>query len=148
MGDAPVCAVCGNEVDPKLVRCPHCRGALDAVGEKPGAGQHRVVNLERGMPSVRDALKKFEMELQSARLTGCRALVLIHGYGSSGEGGAIREAVRAHLEIMSGRKSVKEILYGEECGKRSGPARQLMKRFPFLNEYARRRNPGITLVVI
>ncbi len=148
MAGGIVCAVCGNEVGPAFVCCPHCNSPLDPVYDKGEADQFRVVNLERGMPVVSEALKRFERELESARLSGCRALVLIHGYGSSGTGGAIRDAVRGSLQLLVDRKSIHDFLPGEECGKRSGPARQTAKRFPFLKGFTRQSNPGITLVVI
>ncbi len=148
MGNESVCAVCGNEVDPVLASCPFCseKKKPEFVGKT--AEQYRVINLERGMPVVRDALKRLVLELEMASRTGCKALVFIHGYGSSGKGGAIKDAVRKQLQYSMEQKTLREVLVGEECGKRSGQARQFLKRFPFLDEFVQRPNPGITLVII
>ena len=143
-----VCAVCGNEVDPALASCPFCREKKKPEFVRKVAEQYRVINLERGMPIVRDALKRLALELETASRTGCKALVLIHGYGSSGKGGAIKDAVRKQLQFSMDQKTLSEVLPGEECGKRSGQARHVMKRFPFLDEFVQRSNPGITLVII
>ena len=148
MGDESVCAVCGNEVDPALASCPFCSEKKKPEFVKTAAEPYRVVNLERGMPIVRDALQRFASELETASRTGCKALVLIHGYGSSGKGGAIKDAVRKQLQFCMDQKTLSEVLPGEECGKRSGHARQVAKRFPFLVEFVQRANPGITLVII
>lgn len=143
-----VCAVCGNEVDPLLASCPFCREQRKPEYITSAAEPFRVINLERGMPVVRDALKRLALELETASRAGCKALVLIHGYGSSGKGGAIKDAVRRQLQFSIDRKILNEVVPGEECGKRSGHSRQLVKRFPFLDEFVQRPNPGITLVVI
>jgi DNA-nicking Smr family endonuclease len=58
----------------------------------------KQINLERGFPTVEVACKKLVNELSTAKGQGYRAAVLIHGYGSSGVGGALRPAVRAKLK--------------------------------------------------
>ena len=148
MESESVCAVCGNEVDPALASCPFCSEKKKPEFVKTATESYRVVNLERGMPIVRDALHRLASELETASRTGCKALVLIHGYGSSGKGGAIKDAVRKQLQLCMDQKALNGVLPGEECGKRSGHARQLAKRFPFLVEFVQRPNPGITLVII
>jgi hypothetical protein len=143
-----LCTVCGNEVDPSVAICPFCKETRDPECGVQGVEQFRVINLERGMPIVRDALKRLALELETASRTGLRALVLIHGYGSSGKGGAIKDAVRGQLQLSLDRGTLSEVLPGEKCGRRSGSARQIMKRFPFLEEFVQQSNPGITLVII
>ncbi|MCL7487955.1 MAG: Smr/MutS family protein [Desulfobulbaceae bacterium] len=112
------------------------------------AEQVRIVNLERGMPLVRDALQRLALELETASMTGCRALVLIHGYGSSGRGGAIKEAVRCKLQLWLEQKAISQVLPGEEGGRRSGAARQIAKRYPDLADFVQKFNPGITVVIM
>lgn len=148
MSGQSVCTICGNDIDPALACCPFCREKKEPEFGRNTVEQYRVINLERGMPVVRDALKRLTLELESASRTGCKALVLIHGYGSSGKGGAIKDAVRRKLQLCIDQKILSEILLGEECGKRGGHARQVMKRFPFLGEFVQHYNPGITLVII
>jgi len=48
----------------------------------------KVVNLEEGMPQVEEARLRMQYELQLAKKQGYTAVKLIHGYGSSGAGGA------------------------------------------------------------
>ena len=52
----------------------------------------RTVTLEAGHPTTMQALVRMNQALSSAR-TNVGVLKLIHGYGSSGKGGAIRQAV-------------------------------------------------------
>lgn len=49
----------------------------------------RTLNLEAGFPSVDDAQRRLLAEMQSARQDGLRVLKVIHGWGSSGEGGKL-----------------------------------------------------------
>ena len=89
-------------------------------------------------------------ELEQAGSDGCRVLTLIHGYGSSGRGGIIRQDVRAQLQYLKDRGVINDLFPGEDFSSRSGSGRQLLRRFPFLRKHSdlNRANPGITLVVI
>jgi len=142
------CATCGNEVALPSAACPFCGAALASTGPEKREGEARIVNLEKGMPTVEQAVTLLRRELQMAEVHGCRVLVLIHGYGSSGRGGAIKEEVRRLLDCFREQGRINDLLPGEECRKRSGHGRHLLRRFPFLSEYFQRPNPGITLVVI
>ena len=57
----------------------------------------KIVNLEQDMPTVPMALSLLSDVLRLARDEGYAAVKIIHGYGSSGKGGAIRIAVQAEL---------------------------------------------------
>jgi len=112
--------------------------------------QYKTVNLEKGMPLVRQALAKLDQELIIARTEHCRVVLLIHGYGSSGRGGAIKKEVRAQLQFMQSRGRINDFLGGEDFSTRSGRGRQILRRFPFLRQLndLNRANRGITLVVL
>jgi hypothetical protein len=144
----PACDVCGNEFDSRLSQCPFCKAARTVSLQKNDVPPYRVVNLEKGMPVVRDALARMQGELESSRLLGCRVLVLIHGYGSSGKGGAIRREVRNRLQYLRDKVEINDFLPGEECEKRCGRFRQMIRRFPFTGGLVRKPNPGITLVIL
>jgi hypothetical protein len=143
------CAVCGNEVEPGSGCCPFCGAGLEEF--LPGQGEpHKIINLKRGMPSVEEALARLERELIQARLERRRILTLIHGYGSTGAGGVIREEGRARLHYLHYQGHIKEIVCGEDFSTRSNAGRSLLRRFPALRRHSdlNRRNPGITLVVL
>lgn len=151
-----ICGICGNRVEGALDAagpCPFCRAPRSEAGEgsAPTAQDlHRLVNLERGMPSVEQALRQLEGALASARLQGIRVLSLIHGYGSSGSGGAIRLAVRERLALLQRQGRVESAVYGEDFEGRSARGRQLLRRYPFLRRHRdlNRANPGITVVLL
>ncbi len=143
------CGVCGNEVKPGLRRCPFCESVLELV--LPGQlDLHKIINLKQGMPTVEQALLRLDRELAQARLEHRRVLTLIHGYGSSGAGGLIRQEVRDRLLYLQHRGGISAVIFGEDFSSRSGPCRDLLRRFPVLRQHhdLNRGNPGITLVVV
>jgi hypothetical protein len=148
MARAIICEVCGNERELPVSVCPFC-GAPGKTELSPTGPQYKTVNLEKGMPLASQALSRLEQELILARSERCRVLVLIHGYGSSGRGGVIRQEVRVQLQYMLDNGTVNDFVTGEEFSTRSGKGRQLLRRFPFLRQlnYLNRGNQGITLVV-
>lgn len=74
----------------------------------------REVDLERGMPTVDQAVKQLTFYLHNSRALGYKVLKLIHGYGSSGTGGRIRVEVRKYLGRLAARGEVKGFIPGEE----------------------------------
>jgi hypothetical protein len=111
---------------------------------------HKVVNLETGRPFVETALRKLEIELADARQQNLRVLTVIHGYGSSGKGGVIGVECRKFLEYLKNRGEINTFIPGEDFRQKSGPTRNLLRRFPRLadNVNLNKGNRGITLVVL
>jgi len=73
----------------------------------------KTVNLEEGMPEVRQALSRLDSELARARKEGCELVKLIHGYGSTGAGGEIRIAVQKRLREMVVAGDIGGCIFGE-----------------------------------
>lgn len=97
---------------------------------------------------VADALRALEAQLAAHRARGTRVLLVVHGYGSSGAGGAIRGAARKELRALLGRGRIRTLLLGEDYTEFDATARALRTRHPALEATFRtdRANPGITLV--
>lgn len=143
------CDVCGNDIDAGVAICPFCESRQRSSGQRGGAKRRLItVNLEAGRPVVRDAVTRLDLRLDTARLQDERLVRVVHGYGSSGSGGAIREAVRQHLEELRNRRLVRSLVRGEEYPDGSAGARELLGRHPQLRSTLRsdRSNPGITFV--
>ena len=85
--------------------------------------------------------------LMACARRGVRAAVLIHGYGSSGVGGAIRLAARRALADGSLRGVVREAVPGEQWHWRK---RELLSQCPALAPYEGRiaNNEGVTVVLL
>ena len=147
MSDHTLCEVCGNEIERLASLCPFCGSSKTYEPLEKQVPQQRVVNLENGMPTVQEALTRLRNEVKTAPQQGHRLLYLIHGYGSSGQGGAIRKEVRRQLQYMLDNGEVNDFFPGEQCGSRSGHWRQLVRRFPVLDSYGK-SNPGVTVVIL
>lgn len=150
--DTFLCQVCGNDIARGILICPFCGGKqeLQSGASIAGGTFHKVVNLERGLPLVEGALKKLQTELDSARRQNLRVLTVIHGYGSSGKGGAIGAECRKVLAYLKANGEINTFIPGEEFRLRSGATRDLLRRFPQLatNVNLNKGNRGITLVVL
>jgi hypothetical protein len=131
--------------------CPYCEHAVPAGKvRRIRGGEARVVNLKENLPPVKDALRRLRSALQEGMLRGERVMKLIHGYGSGGEGGRIRDAARQFLADQANRGRIAGFLPGEDLTPGSAGLRQLRER---LSEKGRRDpdlkrgNPGITFVL-
>ena len=148
MGSSASCEVCGNDLDPAALRCPFCGAEREPAALPVRRPTVRTVNLEKGLPTVEQALTRLRQEIVQGRTLGYRVLVLIHGYGSSGEGGLIRAEVRRLLGYLRDNRQINDFLPGEQCDRRTGHGRQMARRFPFLAKYLQAPNPGISVVVL
>jgi DNA-nicking Smr family endonuclease len=90
------------------------------------------------------------LKLEQAKKEGCRVLTLIHGYGSSGRGGVIREEIREKLQFLKYRGEINDVLAGENFSTGNGSGRNLVRRFPFLRQHRdlNRGNRGVTLLIL
>ena len=149
MSSVITCEICGNEREQNYRNCRFCGAAGDS-GRDQSRPQYKIINLEKGMPRVSQALTRLDQEIRLARGERCRVLLLIHGYGSSGRGGAIRQEVRSQLMHLKDQKQLNDFLPGEKFSTRTGQGRHLLRRFPFLRQLSdvNRGNQGITLVVL
>ena len=87
------CPHCGNPTDDELHHCRWCD--LRIEGSKSPSPRERLVtlNLKAGQPTVDEARKRLHQKLREIPAANCPVLKVIHGYGSSGVGGKIREGL-------------------------------------------------------
>ena len=107
-------------------------------------------NLEAGLPTVEQALARLERDLREARACGAKLVRIIHGYGSSGRGGKIRDAVRRELGRKLARGEVRAVVPGESYSSTTNSGRDLLSRVRELQptERSDNSNPGLTIVEI
>jgi hypothetical protein len=117
--------------------------------KKQGNGIPRL-NLEDGMPLVEEAVDRMNMGIQELRVSGVKAVKLIHGYGSTGRGGKIRVGVRDELAAMKRKRLIKDFIPGEDFGPVDAASRKLAEQNKAVTrdpDYGR-MNHGITVVVL
>ena len=110
----------------------------------------KIIDLEDGLPKVEEARLRMQRELQVARQQGYAAVKLIHGYGSSGVGGALRVELQKELQRLTGTGGVRSFIAGEEWRVSNEKTWELLKRYP---EWKRdsdlgKANKGISIVLL
>ncbi len=106
----------------------------------------KEINLERGFPTVDVAMNRLTNELTTAKMSGYKAAVIIHGYGSSGEGGGIKAAVKTHLTKPTFRGIVKSTVSGEEWYSKK---KEFINSCPGIKSFERHidGNQGLTVLL-
>lgn len=105
----------------------------------------KTINLELGMPYVDEAMDRLDKGIKDAKASGENIIKIIHGYGSHGKGGAIREACR---ESLSNNKNIKKIVYGEDFKILNKNAYDMKTKEPSLEELFHMNNKGVTIIEI
>src|SRR5262249_673701 len=110
----------------------------------------KTVNLEEGMPTVEKARLRMEHELHVARKQGYAAVKLIHGYGSSGVGGALRDELQKQLRLAVRNGAIGALIAGEDWRISDESTWPLLKRFPEWKQDSDlgSNNQGISIVVL
>jgi len=109
-----------------------------------------VANLEEGRPAIPQALARLTTELERARRNRVILLKIIHGYGSSGEGGAIRQAVQAELARLERESQIRTFIPGEDWRVSNEPTWAVLHKYRELkrDRDLGRGNRGISIVLL
>ncbi len=144
------CDICGNEIAADRAVCPFCGAKQEKKNLLPTGPFHKTINIEQGMPFVETAIQRLLAEVSIARQECVRVLTIIHGYGSSGKGGAIRVECRKTLEYLVLTKQMQCFIPGENFSKKFGKTKSLLQKFPELssNRNLNRGNRGVTIAVL
>lgn len=128
-------------------QCPHCSStALPIL-----SSDTIELNIKQDGPYVDEALERLTEYLRKSFEVGIKAIVLIHGYGSSGEGGRIKWAIHDALENNRYSDRVDEYYFGEDVAYGSEAYHALHKRRPGLKRYLKRfkeGNAGMTVLLL
>ena len=144
------CDTCGEAIAPQSSVCPFCETPQSPGPADRAAGPAvREIDLEAGLPTVAEALRRLAVQLERARADGVGGVRIIHGWGSrTGGGGKIRAAVRSWLQQQFEARRIRALVCGDEHNCTSPAGRDFLRRHPALQatERSDRRNPGITFV--
>ncbi len=109
----------------------------------------RVINLEQGYPTASQAMVKLNNQIYAVRASGVRECKIIHGYGSSGSGGAIKSACLMELRSYKRKGIIKEFCPGDKFGPFNSEGRAMTAINPQLSKDVDwgRNNDGVTIVL-
>ena len=140
--------------------CLNCGNPRGMLGECRQCGSEdlpiphsdtMVLNLKFDSPSTEDALDRLTIGLRRASEVGIKAIILIHGYGASGEGGKIKRAIHEALDNNYFSDRVDEYHFGEQTAFGSEAYHALLRRRPGLKGYLKHfkeGNAGMTVLIL
>ena len=112
--------------------------------------EYKTLNLKEFMPTVDQALKMIELEIELCKKEGTKVLKVIHGYGSSGVGGEIKKALKNWAKISKRKKLFVDFIRGEEFLGESDKVKSAKEICPEIigDIDLFHANPGLSLIVI
>ena len=140
--------MCGNEIPAAAAVCPFCATPQSVRSQAPSRVEVETCNIKEGKPIAADALRHLDAAVARAQAGGTKVLRIIHGWGSGGVGGVIRDEARGSLKRMKAAGRIRGVVHGEDYGDRTNAGRALLQRCPSLRSALRTdsANPGITFV--
>ena len=146
MAHNALCPDCGNK-RALFNQCPHCGSE-----NLPILSSDTIeLNIKQDGPYVDEALDRLTDYLRKSLEVGVKAIILIHGYGSSGTGGRIKWAIHDALENNRYSDRVDEYHFGEDVAFGSDAYHALLRRRPGLKLYLKRfkeGNAGMTVLLL
>ena len=104
------------------------------------------INIKEDMPTVSEAMNVLRKYVEGCKRGKC--VVIVHGYGSTGKGGAIREKARQWLMAQQKSGKISKVIKGEELSIFNFDALDLKKKHRELEEYFKVCNHGITVIEV
>lgn len=102
----------------------------------------KEINVENGFTSA-EAIDYIKQVLSYGKRT---CIYIIHGYGSSGKGGIIRQKVRSYLNAQLKNGKIKAVIYGEDFNVLNFKALELKNKYKELSELLTVCNHGVTVI--
>ena len=104
----------------------------------------KEINVENGFTSD-DAIAYVKQVISNSKKT---CICIIHGYGSSGKGGVIRQKVRSFLNAQLKNGKIKSVINGEDFNVFNFNALELKNKYKELEQLFRVCNHGVTVVEV
>ena len=145
-----LCLDCGNPRGPLSKECPFC-GSQETPPLPKKAGGVFTLNLEENLPRVDIALQRFDEALDELSQTAVKIIKVIHGYGSGGRGGKIKESIRQELIYQRRSDWIADYYAGEDLGTGKESYQELCRKYPAVKSLLTKDmlgNPGITLIIL
>lgn len=108
--------------------------------------KYTEINLEIGMPPAADAMRYLQDAISRLKREKYGCVLIIHGYGSTGEGGVIKRKARSWLNAQVRNGTLKTVINGEDFGIFNFKALELKNKCRELEEFLDAGNEGVTVV--
>jgi len=106
-------------------------------------------NIKYDMPTCADAIKRTTYYIMNGKSLGYSAVKIIHGYGSTGQGGKIRTEVRKYLDDKVRKHQIRYYIRGEDFSIFDQKSRDAFMLCDDLrrDEDLERHNNGVTFII-
>ena len=108
----------------------------------------RTFNVEPELPTLDEARRLVIEEIKRAKREGVKVLKVIHGYGSSGKGGALYVGLRKSFGLRKKETIIKDYIAGEDFSIFDATTLDLLEAVPELrgDPDLGATNEGVTLL--
>lgn len=109
-----------------------------------------TANIEKFMPTVYQAEILVKNNLETYRRKGIKVFKIIHGYGSTGKGGALRTGIRDYLTQLKHAKIIADFVPGEDWSVFNETTRKILDLDSSFSKDSDlgKMNSGVTIIVI
>ena len=104
------------------------------------------LNIKEGMPLVMEAMRYMQDSLARFKREKYGVVLIVHGYGSTGKGGAICTKARQWLKAQEKGGKIKKVIFGEDFNLFNFDALDLKNKCKELEPLFRVCNSGVTVV--
>ncbi len=134
----------------RSTRLPSVSEASEPTGRHTAASGMKVCNIEWGMPTVSEAHSMLAAEIRAARIGRWTCFKVIHGYGSSGKGGLIKNSLPAFLDSQMRAGNIRDYIKGENFSIFDALTQRAMLKYPELSGDSdlEKCNHGITIILL
>lgn len=110
----------------------------------------RMINIKKDNPNIDYALFLIDEEIKYSRAVGNRIIVIIHGYGSHGTGGVIKQAVKEYLPNLKRNRKIVDYVFGEMWADTNPVKIKMCTICPelILHENLKSLNSGVSIIMI
>lgn len=108
----------------------------------------KVINVKENNNSPEYAVFLLDSEINDSKSLGTNVIIVIHGYGSSGYGGVMKQEIFEFLQKAKKQKRIIDFVKGEEWGHLSEKVALICKHNPelILHSQIQNLNSGVTVV--
>ena len=108
--------------------------------------KYTEINIKQDMPIVADAMRYLQTSIDRLKREKYEVVLIIHGYGSTGKGGAIHDKARQWLKAQERNGKIKSVIFGEDFTLFNFEALALKNKCRELEPLLKICNHGVTVI--
>ena len=108
--------------------------------------KYTEINIKQDMPIVADAMRYLQNSIERLKREKYDVVLIIHGYGSTGKGGAIHDKARQWLKAQERNGKIKIVIFGEDFTLFNFDALALKNKCRELEPLLKICNHGVTVI--